>query len=236
MGRRVMQAMKGAVTKKTEKLQQQLGEHGACSDLLRLRLPLPLDPTAMLEGILPEHSLVFKSAMSPMLLAFAVAGGAVCIGKVQIVQAFLQGHDCSCWTAGPDSSGTSCEKVRALMTSCCCEVPTLYGFTSQKLQLQQHCCLGSRRPTASHNGLSLQMVLLTFPGAGGTPVSTSCMGIRTFQACVMIQRASEQAHCPPQCFLHEFSKLQPCWSPAGSADLSTCMRRQQKMEMSGTAL
>lgn len=67
--------MKGAVTKKTEKLRQQLGEHGACSDLLRLRLPLPLDPTAMLEGVLPEHSLVFKSAMSPMLLTFAVAGG-----------------------------------------------------------------------------------------------------------------------------------------------------------------
>ncbi|KAK9840409.1 hypothetical protein WJX74_009457 [Apatococcus lobatus] len=71
-----IKAMKGAVTKKTEKLRQQLGEHGACSDLLRLRLPLPLDPSAMLDGILPEHSLVFKSAMSPLLLTFALAGKA----------------------------------------------------------------------------------------------------------------------------------------------------------------
>ncbi len=70
----VAQAMKGAVTKKTEKLRQQLGENGACSDLLRLRLPLLLDPTVMLEGVLPEHSSVFKSAMSPLLLTFHMAG------------------------------------------------------------------------------------------------------------------------------------------------------------------
>ena len=70
-----MQAMKGAVGKKREKLRQQLGEHGACSDLLHLRLPLLLDPTVMLEGVLPEQSLVFKSAMSPLLLTFKQAGG-----------------------------------------------------------------------------------------------------------------------------------------------------------------
>lgn len=69
-----MQAMKGAVGKKTEKLRQQLGEHGACSDLLRLRLPLLLDPTIMLEGVLPEQSFVFKSAMSPLRLTFNIAG------------------------------------------------------------------------------------------------------------------------------------------------------------------
>ena len=39
-----------------------------------VQVPLPLDPTVMLEGIVPASCSVFKSAMAPIRLTFRVRG------------------------------------------------------------------------------------------------------------------------------------------------------------------
>ena len=51
-----------------------VGEYGQCSELAHVRVPLPLDPTVMLTGIVPEECSVFKSALSPLRLTFRTAG------------------------------------------------------------------------------------------------------------------------------------------------------------------
>ena len=51
-----------------------VGEYGQCRELAHVTVPLPLDPTVMLTGIVPEECSVFKSALSPLRLTFRTAG------------------------------------------------------------------------------------------------------------------------------------------------------------------
>ena len=51
-----------------------VGEYGQCSELAHVRVPLPLDPTVTLTGIVSEECSVFKSALSPLRLTFRTAG------------------------------------------------------------------------------------------------------------------------------------------------------------------
>jgi len=49
---------------------------GACAELANLVLPCPLDSGVQLTGIVPSECSVFKSAMTPLRLAFRTADGA----------------------------------------------------------------------------------------------------------------------------------------------------------------
>ena len=51
-----------------------VGEYGQCGELSSLACPLPLDPSVMLAGIIPDECSVYKSALSPLRLTFRVAG------------------------------------------------------------------------------------------------------------------------------------------------------------------
>ena len=53
-----------------EALKQLLGPGGICSDLASMACPCPLDPTVQLLGLIPEDCSVFKSALTPLKLAF----------------------------------------------------------------------------------------------------------------------------------------------------------------------
>ena len=64
----------GTAAKRAEQLRRMVGEYGQCSELAHVRVPLPLDPTVMLTGIVPEECSVFKSALSPLRLTFRTAG------------------------------------------------------------------------------------------------------------------------------------------------------------------
>jgi len=58
--------------KKVERLRAMLSDEGACGDLgaFAQALPLPIDPTINVNGIVPQESTVFKSALCPLKLAF----------------------------------------------------------------------------------------------------------------------------------------------------------------------
>ena len=60
--------------RKTERLREMISEAGQCGELMTLQVPLPLDPTVLLNGIIPPSCSVFKSAMAPIRLTFRVAG------------------------------------------------------------------------------------------------------------------------------------------------------------------
>lgn len=49
---------------------------GACAELANLVVPCPLDASVQLTGIVPAECSVFKSALSPMRLAFRTSHGA----------------------------------------------------------------------------------------------------------------------------------------------------------------
>ena len=69
-----MQTMRGNAARKAERLREMVGRYGQCGELATLRVALPLDPSVLLDGILPQECGVFKSAMTPLRLTFKVAG------------------------------------------------------------------------------------------------------------------------------------------------------------------
>jgi len=68
---RELSGMRGQ-PKKVERLRAILSDEGACGELVSFTrpLPLPIDPTSTVIGIIPEESTVFKSALSPLKLSF----------------------------------------------------------------------------------------------------------------------------------------------------------------------
>ena len=74
---REVNSMRGQA-KKVERLRGILSDEGACSELASFArpLPLPIEPTSTVSGIVPEESTVFKSALSPLKLAFRTTGNA----------------------------------------------------------------------------------------------------------------------------------------------------------------
>jgi len=66
--------VRGGAARKTERLRDMVSEAGQCGELMSLQVPLPLDPTVLLNGIIPASCSVFKSAMAPIRLTFRVAG------------------------------------------------------------------------------------------------------------------------------------------------------------------
>ena len=69
-----LQAVRGGAARKTERLREMVGEAGQCGELMSLQVALPLDPTVLLNGIIPTSCSVYKSAMAPLRLTFRVAG------------------------------------------------------------------------------------------------------------------------------------------------------------------
>ncbi len=74
-----MQTVRGGAARKTERLRDMVSEAGQCGELMSLQVPLPLDPTVLLNGIIPASCSVFKSAMAPIRLTFRVAGETVVV-------------------------------------------------------------------------------------------------------------------------------------------------------------
>jgi phosphatidylinositol 3-kinase len=58
----------------TERLREMLSTNGPCEELTTLRVPLPLNPSLLLEGLVPGECGCFKSAQLPVKLAYRVAG------------------------------------------------------------------------------------------------------------------------------------------------------------------
>eukprot|EP00798_Chlamydomonas_sp_ICE-L_P029142 gene29142-32360_t len=56
----------------SQRLQEMVAESGACGELTSMRVPLPLDPNILLDGIVPSECFTFKSAMTPLCLCFHV--------------------------------------------------------------------------------------------------------------------------------------------------------------------
>lgn len=50
----------------------QMSESGPCSELMHQRVPLPLNPNILLEGVLPQECSCFKSAQLPIKVNFQV--------------------------------------------------------------------------------------------------------------------------------------------------------------------
>ena len=91
--RKSFRCAQGTAAKRAEQLRRMVGEYGQCSELAHVRVPLPLDPTVMLTGIVPEECSVFKSALSPLRLTFWTAGGPALSPQHAISTHYLT----SCW-------------------------------------------------------------------------------------------------------------------------------------------
>lgn len=57
----------------TERLREMLSASGPCEELTTVRVPLPLNPNMLLEGLVPAECACFKSAQLPVKLVFRVA-------------------------------------------------------------------------------------------------------------------------------------------------------------------
>ena len=68
--KRELRAVKGNSVKQAKALRELLSETGVMGELSSLQLPLPLDPSICLTGILREECAVFKSALLPLKLTF----------------------------------------------------------------------------------------------------------------------------------------------------------------------
>ena len=55
---------------KVEHLHKLLSDQGLCAELMSLRVPLPIAPSILLTGIVPQECTVFKSKLSPLKLTF----------------------------------------------------------------------------------------------------------------------------------------------------------------------
>lgn len=56
----------------TERLREMLSEGGPCEEMTSMRVPLPLDPNIMMEGLVPQECSCFKSAQLPLRLSYRV--------------------------------------------------------------------------------------------------------------------------------------------------------------------
>ena len=76
---RELNALGRGQPKKVERLRGILSDQGAFGELASFSspLPLPIDPTSTVTGIIPEQSTVFKSALSPLKLAFRTSSDEV---------------------------------------------------------------------------------------------------------------------------------------------------------------
>jgi phosphatidylinositol 3-kinase len=50
-------------TRATERMREMVAENGPCSELTALRVPLPLNPCLLLEGLLPQVGGSFSAAV-----------------------------------------------------------------------------------------------------------------------------------------------------------------------------
>eukprot|EP00879_Flechtneria_rotunda_P010868 GHRR01011358.1.p1 GENE.GHRR01011358.1~~GHRR01011358.1.p1 ORF type:complete len:821 (+),score=283.38 GHRR01011358.1:733-3195(+) len=57
----------------TERMREMVAENGPCSELTTAKVPLPLNPLVLLEGLLPQECTCFKSAQLPVKLVFRTA-------------------------------------------------------------------------------------------------------------------------------------------------------------------
>ncbi|KIY96448.1 phosphatidylinositol 3-kinase [Monoraphidium neglectum] len=57
----------------TDRLREMLSADGPCEELTAARVPLPLNPSLLLEGLVPSECACFKSAQLPVKLAYRVA-------------------------------------------------------------------------------------------------------------------------------------------------------------------
>eukprot|EP00877_Chromochloris_zofingiensis_P002248 jgi/Chrzof1/12023/Cz06g18140.t1 len=57
----------------TERMWEMLSENGPCSELTSSRVPLPLNPHILLEGLVPSECSCFKSAQLPVKLSYRVS-------------------------------------------------------------------------------------------------------------------------------------------------------------------
>lgn len=64
------QSVRGSAAKKTDTLRALFSPSGQCADMCHLSCPCPLDPSVLLVGVVTEHCAVFKSALTPLRLAF----------------------------------------------------------------------------------------------------------------------------------------------------------------------
>jgi len=88
-----VQTVRGGAARKTERLRDMVSEAGQCGELMSLQVPLPLDPTVLLNGIIPASCSVFKSAMAPIRLTFRVAGETCCPSADSAVMTIASGYD-----------------------------------------------------------------------------------------------------------------------------------------------
>ena len=65
-----MQGSRIKAARATERLREMVSELGPCSELLTSRVPLPLNPHLLLEGLVPEECTCFRSAMLPVKLSY----------------------------------------------------------------------------------------------------------------------------------------------------------------------
>ena len=70
--KRELKSVKGGAVKQGKGLRELLSETGIMGELSSLQLPLPLDPTINVAGIIPEACAVLRSAMMPLKLSFRV--------------------------------------------------------------------------------------------------------------------------------------------------------------------
>ncbi|KAG1669979.1 hypothetical protein FOA52_016240 [Chlamydomonas sp. UWO 241] len=68
-----LKASKVRAARATQRLHEVISESGPLSELLTLRVPLPLSPDILLMGLVPQECMCFKSAMLPLRLSFAVS-------------------------------------------------------------------------------------------------------------------------------------------------------------------
>ena len=68
--KRELRAVRGNAVKQARALRELLSETGVMGELSSLQLPLPLDPSVCLTGILRDECAVFKSALLPLKLTF----------------------------------------------------------------------------------------------------------------------------------------------------------------------
>lgn len=67
-----VKASKLKAAKAGEKLRVMIEETGPCGELTALKVPLPLNPLIMLDGVVPSECFCFKSAMLPLCISFKV--------------------------------------------------------------------------------------------------------------------------------------------------------------------
>ncbi|MEW5302904.1 MAG: hypothetical protein WDW36_005643 [Sanguina aurantia] len=69
----IIKELKGSKVKAsraTERLREMISETGPCGELMSCRLPLPLNPCLLLDGMIPGECMCFKSAQLPLCLTF----------------------------------------------------------------------------------------------------------------------------------------------------------------------